>query len=112
MCYRLASFATEPRATVGWTIGADTHIRIQHKFLRVHDDSGNNLKRSRMAATNNLPKWRHGSDATLTRLCESGKCSVGDIAEKMGVTQPTIYAHMRRIGLPLVGEPGSKLRNY
>jgi hypothetical protein len=51
-------------------------------------------------------------DATLTQMCESGKCSVGDIANEIGVTVQTVYAKMRRLGLPLLGQPGCKLRSY
>lgn len=51
-------------------------------------------------------------DATLIQTYESGECSIGDISSKCGVTAPTIYAQMRRLGLPLLGKPGCKLRDY
>lgn len=51
-------------------------------------------------------------DATLTQMYKSGECSVDDIANEIGVTVPTVYAHMRRLGLPLLGKRGCKLRNY
>lgn len=50
--------------------------------------------------------------ATLTRMYHSGECSVGDIAKALHVTVQTIYPHMRLLGLPLLGQPGCKLRNY
>jgi hypothetical protein len=51
-------------------------------------------------------------DATLAQMYKSGECSVGDIAQQIGVTVPTVYAHMRRLGLPLFGHSGCTLRNY
>ena len=51
-------------------------------------------------------------DATLIQRYKSGECSVGDIADEIGVTVQTIYPHMRRLGLPLLGQPGCKLRSY
>jgi hypothetical protein len=65
-----------------------------------------------MARGDNFRKSHEGMDATLTKMYKSGECSVGDIANKIGVTVPTVYAHMRRLGLPLLGNPGCKLRNY
>ena len=48
----------------------------------------------------------------MIQMYESGECSVGDIANQIGVTPETVYPHMRRLGLPLLGKPGCKLRNY
>jgi hypothetical protein len=68
--------------------------------------------KTKMARANTSWKWREGMDATLTRMYESGKCSVGDIAKQIGVTAQTVYPQLRRLGLPLLGKPGCKLRNY
>jgi transposase-like protein len=65
-----------------------------------------------MARAENGRKWREGTDATLTRMCESGEYSVRDIAREIGVTVQTVYPQMRRLGLPLLGEPGCRLRDY
>src|SRR6267142_1196058 len=65
-----------------------------------------------MPRGDNFRKWHQGMDGTLIRMYESGECSVGDIANEIGVTVPTVYAQMRRLGLPLVGKRGCKLRNY
>jgi hypothetical protein len=65
-----------------------------------------------MARADNSRKLHGGMDAILTQMYESGECSVGDIANKIRVTVQTVYPRMRRLGLPLLGKPGCKLRNY
>jgi hypothetical protein len=65
-----------------------------------------------MARGDNFRKWHKGMDISLTQLYESGECSVNDIAAKIGVTVQTVYPHMRRLGLPLLGQAGCKLRDY
>src|SRR5208283_3014330 len=65
-----------------------------------------------MARRDNFRKWNAEMDAVLTSMYESGECSVGDIASKLGVTVQTVCPHMRLLRLPLTGEPGCNLRNY
>lgn len=65
-----------------------------------------------MAYSNNSRKWHEGMDALLARIYSSGKYSVGEIAEQIGVSIPTIYAQMRRLRLPLLNNAGCALRDY
>lgn len=65
-----------------------------------------------MARGDNFRKWHQGMDAILIETYDAGECSVSDLAKKLGVTEQTVYPHMRRLGLPLLGQPGCKLRSY
>jgi hypothetical protein len=65
-----------------------------------------------MALTNNARKWFEGMDAKLSQMYKSGVCSVSDIARELGVSVQTVYPRMRHLDLPLLGQPGCKLRNY
>ena len=79
------------------------YIRVNpSKVIRSARRLGQRLRQIKMARTtihgNGVRLWM----PSLTRMYKSGECSVGDIADEIGVTVQTIYPHMRRLGLPLL----------
>jgi hypothetical protein len=111
MSYRPASFATRLKATAALRNGVGIYVWNPPRLLKQLADWVKGSSGPKMARANNSWKWREGMDATLTRMYESGQCSVGDIARQIGVTAQTVYPQLRRLGLPLLGKPGCRLRN-